>query len=106
MANFEEIRYKCVKERRGKHESSSEFVFSTLAKFDMAKYFYVQTQKNQFVYPDFFLVEATLKKSQVAAYKNLGKFYRVPFKSLSNCRLNWRKCQKYFTFANGYFLPF
>ena len=27
-------------------------------------------------------VEATLKKSQVAPYKNLGRFYRVPFKSL------------------------
>ena len=27
-------------------------------------------------------VEANLKKSQVAPYKNLGKFYRVPFQSL------------------------
>ena len=27
-------------------------------------------------------VDATLKKSQVAPYKNLGRFYRVPFKSL------------------------
>ena len=27
-------------------------------------------------------VEANLKKSQVAPYKNLGIFYRVPFKSL------------------------
>ena len=27
-------------------------------------------------------VEATLKKYQVAPYKNLGRFYRVPFKSL------------------------
>ena len=26
-------------------------------------------------------VEATLKKSQVVPYKNLGRFYRVPFKS-------------------------
>ena len=27
-------------------------------------------------------VEPTLKKSQVAPYKNLGRFYKVPFKSL------------------------
>ena len=27
-------------------------------------------------------VEATLKKSQVAPYKNLVRFYRAPFKSL------------------------
>ena len=27
-------------------------------------------------------VEATVQKSQVATYKNLGRFYRVPFKSL------------------------
>ena len=27
-------------------------------------------------------IDATLKKSQVALYKNLGRFYRVPFKSL------------------------
>ena len=27
-------------------------------------------------------VEATVKKPQVAPYKNLGRFYRVPFKSL------------------------
>ena len=27
-------------------------------------------------------VEATLKKPQVASYKNLGRFYRVPIKSL------------------------
>ena len=26
--------------------------------------------------------DATLKKSQVASYKNLGRFYRVPFKSI------------------------
>ena len=27
-------------------------------------------------------VDATLKKSKVAPYKDLGRFYRVPFKSL------------------------
>ena len=27
-------------------------------------------------------VEATLKNSQEAPYKNMGRFYRVPFKSL------------------------
>ena len=40
--------------------------------------------------PDFFQaatlkkiwVEGTLKKSQVAPYENLGRFYSVPFKSL------------------------
>ena len=36
-------------------------------------------------------VEATLKRTQVAPYKNMGRFYRVPFKSLhkfTGCRLN------------------
>ena len=27
-------------------------------------------------------VEATIKRSQVAPYKNMGRCYRVPFKSL------------------------
>ena len=34
-------------------------------------------------------VEATLKKSQVAPYKNLGRFYRVHFKSLLRVQIKW-----------------
>ena len=34
-------------------------------------------------------VEATVKKPQVAPYKNLGRFYRVPFKSLLRVQIKW-----------------
>ena len=36
-------------------------------------------------------VEATPKKSQVAPYKNLGRSYRVPFKSLLRVQIKWAK---------------
>ena len=32
--------------------------------------------------PPYIWVDATLNKSQVAPYKNLGRFYSVPFKAL------------------------
>ena len=39
-------------------------------------------KKNQVTTLKKIWVDATIKKSQVARYKNLGGFYRVPFKSL------------------------
>ena len=36
----------------------------------------------QGAHPEKIWVEATLKKSQVAPYKNLGRFYKIAFKSL------------------------
>ena len=38
-------------------------------------------------HPKKILVDATLEKSQVAAYKNLGRFYRVSFKSLLKVKI-------------------
>ena len=41
-----------------------------------------KSEKNQVSNLKKIWVDATLKKSQVEPYKNVGRFYRAPFKSL------------------------
>ena len=48
-----------------------------------------KSEKNQVSTLKKIWVDATLKKSQVAPYKNLGRFYRVPFKSFLRVQIKW-----------------
>jgi hypothetical protein len=79
MANFQEIRYKCVKERWGKHESS---FFSTLAMFDMAKKYYAQSL---LLAMDKFLPSLFLSLDK----KNIGKDISISnVKNTSNLKMD------------------
>ena len=48
-----------------------------------------KSEKNQVSTLKKIWVDASQKKSQVPPYKKLGRFYRVPFKSLLRVQIKW-----------------
>ena len=50
-----------------------------------------QSKKNRWTPWKKIGVDATLKKSQLALYENLGRLYRVPFKPLLRCRVHIKR---------------
>ena len=67
---------------------STKFFFQagTLKKAGCHTY---KSEKKSGEHPKKIWVDATVKKYQVAPYKNMGRFYRVPFKSILRVQIKW-----------------